>query len=118
MAEGLRRQVVSVYRHILRAGRRWEALEPAHTQEERQYILTEAQALFRANQHLTDPAAIRERLVEAESRLEIALHYRTPYPRPVNMPPLTITKSWGKRNLQKQKRARPVYVKSLDTEPT
>lgn len=118
MAEGLRRQVLSLYRHILRVGRHWEALEPAHTKEEQQYILAEARQLFRANQHLTDPAAIREHLVEAESRLEIALHYRTPYPRPVNMPPLTITRHWGKRNLLRQQRARPVYVKSLDTEPT
>lgn len=71
MAVGLRRQVLSLYRQILRVGRRWEACDPAHTQEERAYILEEAQKLFRANQHLQDPSEIKERLVEGESRLEI-----------------------------------------------
>ncbi|XP_050712285.1 LYR motif-containing protein 1-like [Eriocheir sinensis] len=118
MAEGLRRQVLSLYRQILRAGRHWGACDPAHTQEERAYILEEARQLFRANQHLQDPSEIKEHLVEGESRLEIALHYGTPYPRPVNMPPLTITKAWGKTNLSRQRHSRPVYVKSLDTKPS
>ncbi|KAG0727218.1 LYR motif containing protein 1 [Chionoecetes opilio] len=118
MAEGLRRQVLTLYRRIVREGHRWEARDPAHTGEERGYILGEARHLFRANQHLTHPADIRHHMGEGESRLEIALHYRTPFPRPVNMPPLTITRAWGKRNLQRQQRAQPVYVKALDSDPT
>lgn len=71
MAEGLRRQVVNLYRQIVRVGRHWEATDPAHTQEERAYILEEARKLFRANKHLKDQREIKERLVEGESRLEI-----------------------------------------------
>lgn len=71
MAEGLRRQVVSLYRQIIRIGHRWEAKDPANTQEERTYILEEARQLFKANQHLQDPKQISERLAEGESRLEI-----------------------------------------------
>lgn len=48
------------------------------------------------------------------------LHYKSPYPRPVHMPPNTITmrdgKAWGQGNLRRQKTSRPIYVKSLDDE--
>ena len=71
MADALRRQVLSVYRRIVRLGYQWEAVDPTHTREERQYILREARTLFRANQHLTDIPAIVEHLAEGESRMEI-----------------------------------------------
>lgn len=71
MAEGLRRQVLSLYRQIVRVGRRWKASDPTHTKEEQAFILEEARQLFRANKHLQDPSEIKERLTEGESRLEI-----------------------------------------------
>lgn len=50
----------------------------------------------------------------------LALHYKNPYPRPVNLPPKTHTFQQGKRkgNVQEKLRelSRPVYVKSIDSE--
>ena len=47
-----------------------------------------------------------------------ALHYKNPYPRPVNLPPKTYTFKQGKKSGQVQSRlreqSRPVYVKSID----
>lgn len=37
--------------------------------------------LFRKNALLEDPTEIDERIEEAETRIEIALHYKIPYPR-------------------------------------
>ena len=58
---------------------------------------------------------------EGEARLEMALHYRNPHPRPVNLPPKSYTKKEGKKSVgraqeQLRRQSRPVYVKSIDTE--
>lgn len=46
--------------------------------EESQYITNEAQDLFRKNRFLKDPAEIDAKIFEAESRMELAFHYRIP----------------------------------------
>ena len=50
-------------------------------QEEREYIVKETQSLFHKNKDLTDPEKIDAKLFEAESRLELGLHYKIPFPR-------------------------------------
>jgi len=46
-----------------------------------EYIRKERSTLFRANQALTDPSEIKEKLEEGENRLQIGLHYGIAYPR-------------------------------------
>lgn len=114
MANSLRNQVLNLYKRILHVGRSWEAQNPCETKAEKDYIISEAQELFRANKYISCLRSIEEHITEGEARLEIALHYKTPYPRPVNMPPNTITKTWGTGNIRRQQVSRPVYIKSID----
>ena len=114
----LRTQVLSMYRQILRTARTWEAPNPAETAEHRDYIRNEAGQLFRRHAAETDPARVRQYLAEAESRLEMTLHYGTPYPRPVNLPPGALTpregRPLGRAQLRHRARSRPVYTRSED----
>ena len=72
-----RAKALSLYRAILRAARTRFGAQP----EEREAIYDEASTLFRRNAHLTDRDAIDAKLFEAESRLELALHYGIPHAR-------------------------------------
>ena len=114
----LRSQVLSIYRRILRAARTWEAAEPAETAEQRAYIRAEAGHLFRRHAAEPDSERARQYLAEAESRLELALHYGTPYPRPVNLPPGALAprdgRPLGRAQLRWRARSRPVYTRSED----
>ncbi|XP_072168077.1 LYR motif containing protein 1-like [Diadema setosum] len=112
-------QVFSLYRKLLRAAQTWEAStgKRADTKEEREYIEKETKNLFRKNQQLTDPEEIRLCLKEGETRLEIAYHYKTPYPRPVNIPYGGLPPSMGKGKKAQdrlRRQAKPVYIKSYD----
>merc|ERR1719430_794379 len=117
-AASLRREVLRLYKDILKVGRSWEAAERIETRVERDYIKEEARLLFRHNAGLTDEAAIRERLAEGETRVTMALHYGNPYPRPVNIPKYSFSKREGKKfgkAVQKiNDMSRPVYLKSMD----
>ncbi|CAM6015896.1 unnamed protein product [Sphagnum compactum] len=84
----LRMRALSLYRALMRSVRTWPG--PSN---EKQYIYEESHTLFRRNQHLTDPAAISQKLVEGETRYQIAWHYKIPYPRLHNLPTGTITDS-------------------------
>ncbi|XP_043188465.1 LYR motif containing protein 1-like [Amphibalanus amphitrite] len=114
----LRTQVLSMYRQILRAARTWQAADPSETAEHRAYIRAEAGQLFRRHSGETDPKRVRQYLTEAESRLELALHYGTPYPRPVNLPPGALAprdgRPLGSAQLRRRARSRPVYTRSED----
>ena len=48
-----RKQVLSLYRRILRLSRTWEAVDPAQTPAEREYITTEARTLFKQNKNVS-----------------------------------------------------------------
>ncbi|KAB7495006.1 LYR motif-containing protein 1 [Armadillidium nasatum] len=87
MSLQIRREVLSLYKRILRLSLTWEAKEPSKTKEERIYIRTEARTLFRKNKDVSDEREIREMLTGTEARVEMGIHYRLPYPRPVNLPP-------------------------------
>ncbi|XP_076029166.1 LYR motif-containing protein 1-like [Oratosquilla oratoria] len=114
MAINLRSQVLSLYKKILRTGKSWQAMNPADTFAESEYVLNEAKLIFRANKNISGEQNIKQHIQEGEARLEMGIHYGTPYPRPVNMPPNTITAAWGKGNKKRQHSSRPVYLKSLD----
>ncbi|CAH8574660.1 unnamed protein product [Heterobilharzia americana] len=83
-----RPHVLSLYRRVFRIARTWKAQsgfkedsirEAAHMKEE-------ARTLFRQNAHLTDVKEIENHIREAEARIELTLHYGTPYPRLINAP--------------------------------
>ncbi|CAN8002758.1 unnamed protein product [Ixodes hexagonus] len=115
----LRRDVLRLYKQMLRTGRTWAAQSPEKTQEEQFYIISETKELFRKNKSVTDEETIKECLREAQSRLDLALHYGNPYPRPVNVAATALSPCQA-RNLKSQqklwKQSRPVYIRSIDIE--
>jgi len=120
MAMGTRREVLRLYKNIMRLGQSWEAADPIETRVEREYIADEARTLFRRNMHVKGDDMVRERMKEAETRLTMATHYGNPYPRPVNIPKFSFSKREGKKigkAVQKMNDlSRPVYLKSMDEE--
>ncbi|XP_046567607.1 LYR motif-containing protein 1-like [Haliotis rubra] len=111
-----RGHVLALYRQILRLSRTWESQSgvAAETQTERDYIRTEARLLFRKNKTVTDEKEINEFVREAETRIELALHYRVPYPRPVNIPQQTLPPRGARMRAQKRQieQSKPIYLKS------
>lgn len=73
----LRRDVLAWYRKMLKAAFtvRWTSDEDAA------YVLNETRRLFRVNQLIRDVSVIERKVLEAEQRYELAVHYRIPYPR-------------------------------------
>lgn len=67
--------MLSLYRRILREARQWENVE------ERSDIRHEAKTLFRKNKDLVGAEEIESRLFEGETRIQLAKHYKNPYPR-------------------------------------
>lgn len=121
MAGALRKEVLSLYRKIIKTGKTWTSPDPERTPLEKKYIQDQARLWFRHNSQVTDHQAILDHIREGEARLEMALHYRNPHPRPVNLPPKSYTKKEGKKSVgraqeQLRRQSRPVYVKSIDTE--
>ncbi|XP_022517886.1 LYR motif containing protein 1 [Astyanax mexicanus] len=116
-AAGSRVQVLSLYRRVLRIGRSWRAQSESETERERKYITEEARHLFRLNQQLTDPESVQRCVSECEARIEIGLHYRNPYPRPLYLPPMGLATQKGRKLKAQQrlrKQAKPVYLESHD----
>jgi len=72
-----RAQVLALYRQILRISKKWDGPE-----SEKKYIREEAQRLFRRNMNIKNPEIISKKILEAETRIALALHYKIPYPRP------------------------------------
>ncbi|CAH8614812.1 unnamed protein product [Schistosoma rodhaini] len=87
-----RPRVLSLYRRIFRIARTWQAntgsVEDSSSQAD--YMKKEARTLFRQNAHITDEIEIENHIKEAEARIELTLHYGTPYPRLSNLPPNTL----------------------------
>jgi len=113
-----RNQVLRIYKQILRLGKTWTAStgQKSDTLAEQKYIKLEAQSLFRKNQKISDPKVIQDCIHEAQARMELAVHYKTPYPRPVNVPPQSMAMKKGKQQGSTQERLKkqsiPVYIKS------
>ncbi|XP_064644393.1 LYR motif-containing protein 1-like [Lineus longissimus] len=115
----LRSHVLSTYRKVLREATRWQAASGSTTDtwKEREYIKDEARRLFKRNKELTDEDEIKQHVKEANSRLEMAIHYKNPYPRPLNYPQTLLPPSERRKpiSLEKtMKQAKPVYMKSYD----
>jgi len=71
-----KKEVMGLYRRIFRVAREWKGKEG-----ESQYIREEARTLFHKNKDITDHEIVLNKIKEAEMRVELALHYRIPYPR-------------------------------------
>lgn len=54
---------------------------------ERPYIREEVRCLVRKNRDIRSPEEIAAKVTELETRIETAVHYQIPYPRPVNVMP-------------------------------
>lgn len=104
---------------MLREAKTWQAASGSATDtwKEQEYIKDEAKRLFKQNKRVTDENEILEHIKEANSRIEIAIHYNNPYPRPLNYPQTVLPPSGSKRQIsmdKTMKRAKPIYMKSLD----
>ncbi|KAL0477259.1 Lyrm1 [Acrasis kona] len=87
-------RALSLYRKILRVGHKWDG-----PSEDVEYIFDHARQVFAHNRNITDPKVREEKILEAESRIEVAKHYKIPYPKsfhygtglgvekPANLPP-------------------------------
>ncbi|XP_032098771.1 LYR motif-containing protein 1 isoform X2 [Sapajus apella] len=119
MTTATRQEVLGLYRSIFRLARKWQATsgQMEDTIREKQYILNEARTLFRKNKNLTDTDLIKQCIDECTARIEIGLHYKIPYPRPIHLPPMGLTPLRG-RGLRSQEKLRklskPVYLRSHD----
>ncbi|KAE8579343.1 hypothetical protein XENTR_v10024004 [Xenopus tropicalis] len=116
---GTRHEVLSLYRQIFRIARKWQAASglKEETIKEKKYIVDEARKLFYKNKKITDLQMIKMCIEECKARVEIGLHYRNPYPRPIHLPPLGLAVPHSKvlRTQEKlRKQAKPVYLKSYD----
>ena len=78
-----RSKVLSLYKSIHKLSFTWPNIE------ERPYILQEARQLFHDNSTIdpTNTELMDKKILEAESRLALALHYGIPYPRAYNIAP-------------------------------
>ncbi|XP_052266556.1 LYR motif-containing protein 1-like [Dreissena polymorpha] len=117
----LRQEVLHLYRCLMRLSYRWESAlgNPGATEEERKYIREESRRLFKKNKSITDEKEVQDHLKEGVTRLDLAIHYRNPYPRPVHLPQHVLHSKTGKRlkgQQRKLEQSKPIYVKSYDDE--
>lgn len=54
---------------------------------ERNYIRDEVRTLVRKNRNIESTKQIAEKILEFETRIETGIHYKIPYPRPINVIP-------------------------------
>ncbi|OUC43782.1 putative ATP synthase F0, A subunit [Trichinella nativa] len=80
--------------YILKVGKQWTNSSNRGNnisdKEAKRYIVEEARRLFKQNKTLTNPIEIEELIREGRTRIEIAVHYGNPYPRPVYAFPKTL----------------------------
>ncbi|KAK3090952.1 hypothetical protein FSP39_016019 [Pinctada imbricata] len=113
----LRQEALSVYRRAFRLARTWQSVggDQEETLKEREYIKEETRRLFRKNKNITNEEEIKEHMREANTRIEMAIHYQIPYPRIVNIPQNVLAPTTAKLK-RRQKRqieeSKPVYWKS------
>nr|XP_022312990.1 LYR motif-containing protein 1-like [Crassostrea virginica] len=115
----VRKEVLQLYRRIFRLSRNWQSAvgNANETAAEKQYIKEEARTLFRKNQNVRKQNEIKEHIKEANTRIELALHYKTPYPRHVNIPQnvlAPLSSKLKKSQKRKIKESLPLYWKSYE----
>jgi len=87
-------KALSLYRQIIRVGKGWSV------PEESKYIIEEARTLFHQNKNIKDEQIIQNKLFEAQSRLELGVHYKIPYPRHFNAPPASFPEHLHKQQIK------------------
>ena len=107
-----RKEVLRIYRDILKTASHWSSSTHQQTQAEREYIQTEARQQFRTNKHILDTNRIQEKIEEAHLRLELANHYNNPYPRPTGYPGNFVPNSKGRNKQKIFQQSIPSYLKS------
>ena len=110
MMSSRKSQVIQLYREILRLAKTWEAKVPSETAQEKDFIRSEARLMFRANKNISSDQEIDKKLEEGRNRLEIARHYRIPYPRPVYYATGSVTRMEKKRLAAKSKWCKPSWI--------
>eukprot|EP00741_Cyanophora_paradoxa_P019586 tig00021133_g18907.t1 len=70
----------TLYRRCIRLGRSWVGKEPDNVDAERAFIVETTREEFRRHRSLP-PEEAEHQLNELEKQIEIALHYKIPYPR-------------------------------------
>lgn len=93
------RQVLQLYKQVLRIAQSWQAKEAGNTNAEREYIKQEASKEFR--RPLKPDETIAGRLSKGQYRVEVALHYGIPYERP------TYYKTGALTRLEKRRLRKP-----------
>ncbi len=113
-----RLRVLSLYRRIMKMAQNWTSAsnDIRQTVEERDYIREEARTLFRKNAHLRDPKEIEAHILEGQSRLDLAMHYKNPYPRLSNLPQYSMPDRSMKRNQRIINDSIPAYLKSYKSD--
>eukprot|EP00698_Gefionella_okellyi_P007629 TRINITY_DN1864_c0_g1_i3.p1 TRINITY_DN1864_c0_g1~~TRINITY_DN1864_c0_g1_i3.p1 ORF type:complete len:110 (+),score=14.95 TRINITY_DN1864_c0_g1_i3:115-444(+) len=77
-----RRPALDLYRKILRESRGY----PWKSDGDKSTVMAEVKALFHEGKQIKDPKLVADKLFEGQSRLDLALHYKIPYPRLHNVP--------------------------------
>ena len=67
----VRREVLGLYKKIMRLSRSWNALNVEDTLNQKNYIAQEARYWFTRNKMVNDPQAIKDHIREGEARLEM-----------------------------------------------
>ncbi|XP_069503768.1 LYR motif-containing protein 1 isoform X2 [Ambystoma mexicanum] len=119
MTSATRKEVLGLYRRIFKLAKNWHALsgQSEDSNKEKQYILDEAKTLFKRNKSVTDVEIVKQCIEECNARIEIGLHYGIPYPRPVHLPPMGLTRKHSqalKTQEKLRKHAKHMYLKSHD----
>ncbi|KAH9277706.1 LYR motif-containing protein 1 [Echinococcus granulosus] len=109
-----RARVLDLYRRIMRLSKTWISAthEASQTTKESAYIRQEARSLFRKNVHLSDPQEIEAHILEGVSRVELAEHYKNPYPRLSNLPQYSMANRSMKRTQRVIDNSMPAYLRS------
>ncbi|CAF1304918.1 unnamed protein product [Rotaria magnacalcarata] len=113
-------RVLQLYKRIIKISYSWQAINhPSKTLEEQIYIRNQARELFRKNKNVKDSNEIEEHIREGEARIELACHYRNPYPRLVNLPTYSLPPNRNrirfKSEYETEDMSRPIYLKSFET---
>ncbi|KAL5964245.1 LYR motif containing protein 1 [Taenia solium] len=113
-----RARVLELYRRCMRLSKTWISAthEASQTAKESAYIRQEARTLFRRNAHLSNPQEIEAHILEGVSRLELAQHYKNPYPRLSNLPQSSMVSRSMKRNQRVIDNCVPAYLRSYKAE--
>ncbi|CAF1028305.1 unnamed protein product [Adineta ricciae] len=114
-----RSRVLQLYKRLIKLSHTWQAVDhPAKTAEERLYIRNETRNLFRKNKHVENANELEEHIREGEARVELACHYKNPYPRLVNLPTYSLPPSHNriryKSEYEVEDMSRPIYLKSYE----